>query len=225
MCQADIVFVAVPPAFVAEVLERIHKSRAPNTIYSDCTSVKATVAEWATKSCDPNFIPGHPMAGHENSGAAFASAWMFRGAKWILCPTTSSDPKSLKFLESVVKDMGAIPVRMDASVHDRQIATLSHLPHALAASLVLMKDRFGAQDVGGGSWQDLTRVGGVDPDLWTQIFMGNRAELSNAVQDMEKMLRSIRDWLDQNDAEAIHRFFVDARKAKGGPKPPNSRLN
>jgi len=223
VCQADFIFVTVPPAVVVEVLDTIHSLRSEVSIYTDCTSAKGHVANWAENRKDPNFIPGHPMAGHENSGAAYASAWMFRGARWILCPTHYNPAKTVNQLEHLVKGMGATPVRMAASDHDRQIATLSHLPHVLAGALVLLKDQMGAQDVGGGSWKDLTRVGGVDPELWTQIFMENRQELSSAIQEIERILEGVRESLEQPDIDSVKQFLTDARKAKSKDGPQDSK--
>ena len=214
VAKADVVFVAVPPLKVVAVLEELVKLKGEQTVISDCTSVKSSVAEWAIATKQADFVVGHPMAGHESSGAAFASAWMYRGAKWILSPTVFTSKTALKKVEVLVKAMGAIPVSMNATQHDRQIATISHLPHALAAVLVQMKEQFDGEDVSGGSWKDLTRVGGADPNLWTQIFLENRVELSKSIEEMEKRLAELRTQLDSSDAQAVRQFFERSRKAK-----------
>jgi prephenate dehydrogenase len=139
---------------------------------------------------------------------------MFRGAKWIVCPIKPTNREALRSVEQLIKAMGATPARMNPDQHDRQIAMLSHLPHAIAGVLVQMKVEFDGDDVSGGSWRDLTRVGGVDPNLWTQIFAENRVELSRAIADMEQRLSNLRTTLDTNDIKAIRTFFEDSRKAK-----------
>jgi len=214
VAAADVVFVAVPPAYTVPTLEALREVKRAETVITDCTSVKAEVVEWAETTREPNFVVGHPMAGHQQSGAAFASAWMFRGAKWIICPLKRTSSSAVKSVEALVKAMGATPVRMDPSMHDRQVAMLSHLPHALAAALVLMKQRLGEGDVSGGSWKDLTRVGGVDPQLWTQIFMANRVEIANSLAHTEAALAGVRASLEANDRKAIESFFLQAQAAK-----------
>jgi len=214
VAKADFVFVAAPPDHVVETLERIMRHKGEETVVTDCTSVKSDVMEWAERTKEPMFVAGHPMAGHEKTGAAYASAWMFRNARWILSPIKPTSKPAVKRLEAVIKAMGAIPVRVDASAHDRQVAILSHVPHALAAALVLMGEELERTDVSGGSWRDLTRVGGVDPGLWTQILRGNRRELTRALADAERHLAELRKALEEDDAEAVRAFLERARAAK-----------
>lgn len=217
---ADVVFVAAPPQSVVNVLEKLATLRGPSTIVTDCTSVKGDVVAWAAKTGVDWFVPGHPMAGHEKSGPGFASSWMFRNARWILSPTAKTGRDALKRVTELVKAMGAVPVKVDPATHDRQVAILSHLPHALAATLVLLGEELERTDVSGGSWRDLTRVGGVDPELWTQIFSGNRRELARALGDAEAILRDLRTALEENDAPAVHALLTRAQAAKRRQENP-----
>lgn len=212
--RSDFVFVAAPPQKVVSVLDQISSLRGENTVVTDCTSVKTEVAQWAERTKSPWFVGGHPMAGHEKSGPGFASSWMFRNARWILTPVRGTDKAAVKKVEELVRAMGAIPVRGDAATHDRQVAILSHLPHALAATLVTMGEELERTDVAGGSWRDLTRVGGVDPDLWSQILMGNRNEISRVLKDFEVHLSGIRETLESGDESALRAILERARTAK-----------
>ncbi len=214
VAQADVVFVAVPPKYAVEVLQAVKRARRPETVFTDCTSVKAGIVDWAIETEDPNFIIGHPMAGHERSGAEFASGWMFRGSKWILCPTKETSVEALKRLDLLIAAMGAVTVQMDPVAHDREIALVSHLPHALAGVLVQLADGPHGVDVSGGSWRDLTRVGGVDPTLWTQIFIANRAELSKVITEATGKLDELKAHLDANEFDGVWAFFAKAKNAK-----------
>jgi prephenate dehydrogenase len=214
VCKADVVFVAVPPKHVVEVLIAVSNLRGPETVYTDCTSVKAEVVKWALEADEPNFVIGHPMAGHERTGAAFASAWMFRGSKWILCPLANTSVKALKQVDQLITAMGASSVNMDAVEHDREIAVVSHLPHALAGILVQLADRPHPVDVTGGSWRDLTRVGGVDPSLWTQIFVANRVEISKTIDETQVKLSELKAHLDSDEYDGVWAFFANSRNAK-----------
>jgi len=212
--KADIVFVAVPPKHVADTLDLVCAAKGPNTVVTECTSAKSDVLAWDEQTKQPNFVIAHPMAGHEKSGATYASAWMFRGAKWIVCPQKWTSKKAIKLLEEVIKAAGATPVEMDAKHHDQQVARVSHLPHALAGVLVMLQEGPREVDVSGGSWRDVTRVAGVDPKLWTQIFMANRVELSKAIDETQQRLELLKADLDANNSAGVMTFFEQARIAK-----------
>ena len=219
VAQAEIVFVAVPPDMTVDSVEAIMAFAGDTTVVTDCASVKNEVAAWARQTKSERFVPGHPMAGHEKGGATYASAWMFRGARWILTPVKPTSTSAVRLVEATVKAMGAVPVRVDAAVHDRHVATVSHLPHAIAAALVLVGESLDTADVAGGSWRDMTRVGGVDPELWTQIMMRNRTELASTIRDFEKGLASLREALEGDDREALRAILVNAERIKAAQTP------
>ena len=219
VAQAELVFVAVPPDATVETVAATMAAAAPATVVTDCASVKTEVARWAKETVADRFVPGHPMAGHEKGGAAYASAWMFRGARWVLTPVAATKAAAVRTVEAAAKAMGATPVRVEAEAHDRHVATVSHLPHALAAVLVNLGASLGSADVAGGSWRDMTRVGGVDPDLWTQIFLSNRTELAATLRTCETELAGLRAALEADDREAVRAVLQQAERAKAGRSP------
>ena len=214
VAQSDLVFVAAPPLAVVPVLEEVFAFKRPETIVTDCTSVKGDIVAWAEARKATEFVPGHPMAGHEKTSAAYASSWMFRNARWILTPTDKTRKSAVREVEKLIKAMGATPVRVDPIQHDRHVAILSHLPHALAAVLVSLGDELEHTDVGAGSWKDLTRVGGVDPELWSQILLGNRREVSRVLADAEAQLAELRSAIEANDPAAVRAYLERAKIAK-----------
>lgn len=216
VAKADLVFIAVPPDVIVPICEQVMAAAGPETVVTDCASVKGEVAEWAAAGKQARFVPGHPMAGHEKGGAQYASSWMFRGARWILTPVKATETASVRTVEAAVKWMGAKPVRIAPAQHDRHVAVVSHLPHALAAVLVLLSEELDQTEVAGGSWRDLTRVGGVDPDLWTQIMMRNRTELAKVLGDFGEGLDSLRRALESDDREALHAALAKAQSIKAG---------
>lgn len=214
VAQCEVVFIASPPATLIEALDQIEPLRGENTVVTDCASVKGDAIEWANRKKATWFVPGHPMAGHEKTSAAYASAWMFRNARWLLTPSRHTANKALRLVEGVVSLMGATPIRLDAASHDRQVAILSHLPHVFAASLVLQGQELERTDVSGGSWRDLTRVGGVDPELWSQILIGNRRELVGVLAESERIIQQFRAALEENDADKVRALMESACTAK-----------
>ncbi|MBC8065156.1 MAG: prephenate dehydrogenase/arogenate dehydrogenase family protein [Chlorobia bacterium] len=212
--QADITFICVPPGFVADVAEEVLEAKPAESVATDCTSTKGAIVSWLETKKDRMFVPGHPMAGHEKSGPQFASAWMFRGAKWIITPCSFTKLAAIQQVEKLVKEMGAIPVRLRAERHDRDVALLSHLPHALAAVLVRLASDLDSTEASAGSWKDLTRVGGVDPKLWSQILTSNREEVSKILGQFGDSLADLRGLLDEDDSEGVLKFFEEAKRAK-----------
>jgi len=216
VCQADVIFVAVPPSVCVSLLAKIAQLRGPETIVTDCTSVKAEVAAWAKHAKAEWFVPGHPMAGHEKGTAAFASAWMFRGATWLLTPTSRTKTSATKAVGLLIEEMGAKPARLDAEAHDAHVALTSHLPHVVASALAAMSDGDAAMRTAGPSWRDMTRVAESDPELWTQISLGNRAALAETLGRLEGKLAEFRGELlrDVPDAAVLRGFFESGRSAK-----------
>jgi prephenate dehydrogenase len=212
--QSDLVYVAVPPGVVVSVVAEAYALRGERTVVTDATSVKAAIVAWAQSERATHFVPGHPMAGHEKGTAQFASAWMFRNARWILTPGTHTNRTAVRAVEEGIKLMGANPVRLDPAVHDQSVALYSHLPHAVAGALVQMAAAQNGESVGAGSWADLTRVGGVNPALWTQIFMGNRHEIATSIRQLNERLGGLADALDASDEGAVGEFFRRAHELK-----------
>ncbi len=213
--KADVVFVAVPPAATVSVLEQVYAQRGPETLVTDTASIKADVVAWGTNK--DHFVASHPMAGHEKGGPKFASNWLFRGAKWIICPGAAPAPLMEK-LETVVKELDATPVRLSASEHDRTAAILSHLPHVLAGLLLETGAQLESTEASGGSWKDLTRVGGVDPELWTQILLGNRTEVASALGGYVARLGELQSMIERSDKKGVEKWLKEMAKLKGKQK-------
>jgi prephenate dehydrogenase len=224
LAAAEVIFIACPPDSVVPMLESLTVICPPDVVLTDCASVKGEIVAWAKKHKATQFVPGHPMAGHEKAGALFSSSWLFRHARWILTPLPLTDRAAIPKVEALLKDMGATPMRMNATSHDRQVAVLSHLPHVLAGLLVQAGTDLESAEIAGGSWKDLTRVGGVDPQLWTQIFLGNRLELVRVLEETEARLQAFRTALSAADEPGVRRFLEDAveAKAKHEPKAPKA---
>jgi prephenate dehydrogenase len=214
VCKSDVVFICVPPASLIESSKTVYEHKLAETIVTDCGSVKSALTTWAKDKSD--YVPGHPMAGHEKGGPLYASDWLFRNAKWILTPSESTSKSAIKQVESLIREMQAIPIHLAPDLHDQHVALLSHLPHILAGLLVEMGADLKAPEVSGGSWKDLTRVGGVDPGLWTQILIENRSQIDSLLGDFQRRLEAIRQDISSSDAEAISKWLTQVAKTKHG---------
>jgi prephenate dehydrogenase len=114
----------------------------------------------------------------------------------------------------IIPTFGAYPVTMTPAEHDETVALLSHLPHVIAGMLIQMATSLRRTDVGAGSWNDLTRVAGADPVLWTDIVMANRKHLGASISDLGRRLSEFAPIIEAGDRDAIFAFFEAAKHAK-----------
>jgi prephenate dehydrogenase len=213
ICHRDLVFVSVPPLKASQVCKEVLSLKRTGTVVSDATSTKANLI--ASLPSDPMFVGGHPMAGAEFSGAEHARADLFKNATWIFTPSSFTSPAALEIVTEAVRNIGANPMVMEPDQHDAHVAVVSHLPHVFAGILVKLAAEFADINAGGGSWRDLTRVAGVDPDLWMQILTSNREEAAKMLSEAELQLGHLRKALIVEDRDAVQAFFEQAREAKG----------
>ncbi len=211
---AEIVFVAAPvgalPAAVAQALA----AAGPDAVVSDVGSTKRLLT---AVSADERFIGGHPLAGAETSGVEHAREDLFEGAVWYLTPARGSTAGVLyERLHRLLVSFGARPSAIDPDTHDRLMAGVSHLPHVLANALVgqaaatLDADPQGLAAVG-PSFRDGTRVAGANSAIWTDIYLSNRDALGDALEDLERRLRAVRELLAAADGGALTDWNERAR--------------
>lgn len=221
---ADVIVLAVPVGAMSEVLPVLARTTATVT---DVGSVKARVladARSALGARAHQFVPGHPIAGTEQSGASAARADLFVDRQVILTPAADTDAAHLARVRALWTAAGARVREMDATVHDEIFALTSHLPHLLAYSLVhvLANARDVALPVGTESlfdfaasgFRDFTRIAGSDPTLWRDICVANRAPIAAGLQRYAAALAQLAAAVERGDAAALHALFADAKRAR-----------
>jgi prephenate dehydrogenase len=211
---ADAAFVAVPVDVLADTVATV-LAQAPRTcVVSDVGSTKRTVVEAAR---DPRFVGGHPLAGSEAAGVEHAREDLFDGATWYLTPTAATQGTLLERLHRLITGLGARPAVIDADVHDRVMAAVSHLPHVVANVLVAQAvDALGGErpPATGPSFRDATRVAGANPALWGAIYAANRDALADALDDAVARLQGVSAQLrDGADLTAWQHGAADGRRA------------
>jgi prephenate dehydrogenase len=209
---AELVVVAAPiaqlPAQVAAVLEA-----TGGATVTDVGSTKASVVRAAEGS--GRFVGGHPIAGGETRGPDHASAALFSGATWFLTPIATTDAARHRLVHGFVSDLGATPVAIDPSAHDRLVALTSHVPHVLAN---VVANQTGATRIdgheplahAGGSLRDMTRIAGANPRIWVDIFLDNADAIRDSLREHRRQLEQIEAALEQGDAGYLARFIGEA---------------
>jgi prephenate dehydrogenase len=214
--DADLVLVAAPVGQYLSIFNSLADSKA---LITDAGSTKRDVIAAARKALGRNiarFIPGHPIAGAEKSGAAAASAELFRGRRVVLTPLPENDEDSVAKIQTLWAACGARVSRMDADEHDAVLAAVSHLPHLLAFALVHeVARRDNSAELfsfAAGGFRDFTRIASSHPEMWRDICVANRDRLLDEVKRFSTKLDEIKNLLDK-PAE-LEKLFAEARAAR-----------
>ncbi|MGV6860032.1 MAG: prephenate dehydrogenase [bacterium] len=218
---ADMVVLAVPVGATQRVCEVLKEALSPTAILTDAGSVKGEVirqVEAAFGELPACFVPGHPIAGTENSGAAAAFDSLYSGRRVLLTPTSVSSPKAVAAVKGMWEMAGAEVECMDPGQHDKVLALTSHLPHMLAFGLV---DSLARQEesqrifrYAAGGFRDFTRIAGSDPAMWRDICLTNKEALLEAMDVYQADLATLRSAIEEGDAEALQAIFTRAREAR-----------
>jgi prephenate dehydrogenase len=212
--QTRLVILATPVGAFERHMRAIDPVLAKGAIVTDVGSTKAGVVRAARRSLQPGrFVGSHPMAGSEQKGVAFARADLFAGATCILTPARHTPAAATARVERLWQRMGMRTLRMAPAAHDRAVARVSHLPHALA-SLLMRLPRLADLDVAATGFRDATRLASGDPEMWRDIFLTNRKEVLKAIDDFDEALVALRDLVEIGDARGLERFFASAKKRR-----------
>ena len=219
---ADLVILCTPIRQFPDAFRTLAPALAPGTIVTDVGSTKADVMKWAAELLPAppaaHFIGSHPMAGSEKSGPAAARDDLYRNAVCLLCPPSTPNPASTLAFERIKNlwaTLGMRLIELAPDVHDRWVATISHLPHAVAFSLVnaAARDPRMLEAVAGG-FIDTTRVASSDFDMWTDIFLTNREAITGAIDVFSADLATLRSAIVAGDESAIREQLTRAKQTR-----------
>ena len=216
--SCELVIVCLPPLMVAPWIREHSGDFAKGALVTDAAGVKGVVCDalaLVAKDAPWTYIGGHPMAGKERSGYANSTADLFVGASMIFTPYGWTDPLAVERLKSIFAEIGfARFVVTDPSRHDEMIAYTSQLAHVVSSAYV--RDPLSAEHAGfsAGSYQDMTRVATVDPDIWTDLFLSNRESLDTVLSRLIDRLAEYRDAIRVADADKTRALMAEGRAAK-----------
>jgi len=220
---ADLVVICVPLRAMRGVLAALEGAVEPGTVVTDAGSVKGSVIEDARAvfGTPPAWlVPGHPIAGTENSGVEAAFAELYDGRRVILTPTAENPEDAVERVSALWQAAGAQVVCMEADHHDEVLAATSHLPHALAYALVdalaSWDDRQEIFEYAAGGFRDFTRIASSDPAMWRDICTANRAHLVAALRRYQEDLGRLTEALAAGDDDQVLRVFENAQEARAG---------
>ena len=186
--NSDLIILCTPLAQMLPLAKQFLLALKRGAIVTDVGSVKAGVVrelESPLKKSCAHFIGSHPMAGAEKTGVAAARADLFQNAVCVLTPTKKSNATAIRKLEQFWKSLGARVLKLDAAQHDLLVSRSSHLPHVVAATLANLvlnpaSPKMQAQLCATG-FRDTTRISSGSPEMWRDIALANRKNLSRSV--------------------------------------------
>ena len=221
VADADLVLIATPVGQMAEIMARIAPYLGPETVVTDGGSTKSDVVAVARSAFGERigqFVPAHPIAGAENSGAAAARADLYRNKKVVITPLPENPVLNVARVRSAWEWCGALIHELTAQQHDRIFAAVSHLPHLLSFALVndlaLRDNHDQLFSYAASGFRDFTRIAASHPEMWRDICLANRDALLDELDRYRAQLDELRDALQRGDGEALEKTFAVARTAR-----------
>lgn len=218
---AHVIQLAVPILAMEKLLGVLSTLDLGDAVLTDVGSAKGNVVRAAREvfGCMPSrFVPGHPIAGSEQSGVEASNAKLFVRHKVILTPSPETDPDALALVDRMWRQLGADVEHMQVERHDEVLAATSHLPHLLAFGLVdSLAKRNENLDIfryAAGGFRDFTRIAGSDPVMWHDIFLANRDAVLRTLDTFRSDLDALRNAVDAGDGHQLLGVFTRARVAR-----------
>lgn len=219
--DAELVLLAVPVAQNARVMSEIAPHLPTHCMVTDGGSTKRDVAASARTAFAhriAQFVPAHPIAGAEHSGVGAARAELYQNKLVVLTPLSETAPEALRKVRSAWRSCGARIEEMTPERHDDVFAAVSHLPHALAFSLVSMMaarpDGEALFSFAGAGFRDFTRIASSSPEMWRDICLANADAILRGLDDYQAALQAMRGMIATNQGDALAALFEQARTAR-----------
>jgi len=214
--SCDIIFLCAPVSINIENIRRLSAFISSDVLITDVGSVKAPMQE-AVKELDmeQQFIGGHPMVGSEQTGYVSASEYMLENAYYFITPSPTTQFRHTAMFSSFIQGLGALAVTLPPEEHDFITASLSHVPHIIAAELVHIVERGDSRNgmlrqLAAGGFKSMTRIASSSPVMWEQICMNNRHNIKKLLSEMIRDLQEVIDRLDDTDGTFINQYFQTA---------------
>jgi prephenate dehydrogenase len=218
---ADVVVIGTPLSTTEKLLPQIAEALSEDTVLTDVGSAKVSVVNAARIALGdkfPRFVPGHPVAGTEQSGVEASFAELFIDHRVILTPVEETCDKAHKLITDMWQATGADVIDLDVQHHDEVLAATSHLPHMLAYALVDclagMQERDEIFKYAAGGFADFTRIASSNPDMWHDICFSNRDALLQTLEVFSEHINQIKAAIETSDSDQLLKIFKRAKLAR-----------
>ena len=219
---SDLIIIATPLSSYEDVILKIKDSLKDGSILTDVGSVKENVISSIEKNVPKNvsWISSHPIAGTEESGPEAGFSELFENRWCILTPSKKTNDKDIKLLETFWKKIGSKVDIMDAKQHDYILSITSHMPHLIAYNIVNttlnVQDKRESDIVkySAGGLRDFTRIAASNPIMWRDVFIQNKKNASNMIDDFIASLKDLKKAIENEDKNKLEEIFIRTKKIR-----------
>lgn len=210
--QADLVVLAIYPNLVKNFIMKNKDNFKDGCLITDVTGIKQLFIDEIVEVIPDNidFIFAHPMAGREKKGIDYATNEVFKGANFLIVETNKNKEENIRKIEKLACEMGFKHIRRtNPYFHDEMIAFTSQLPHVLAVSLI--NSDIEGRNTGefiGDSYRDLTRIANMNEKLWSLLFLGNKENLLQAMNNFEEEFDKLKRYIEEEDEKGLQELFI-----------------
>lgn len=209
--SADLVIISIYPKLLIDFIKENKDNFKEGSIITDTTGIKEMFVDDIVNIIpkEVDFIFGHPIAGREKKGIDYANDKVFRGANYIITPININKQENIEFIKNLVYNLGFKNIKIiNTNYHDKMIAFTSQLPHVLAVSLINSDEE--DRDTGsfiGDSYRDLTRIANINEELWSELFLGNKENLLEVIENFNKEFLKIKKAIEEEDKDSLVKIF------------------
>ncbi|WP_421725735.1 prephenate/arogenate dehydrogenase family protein [Bauldia sp.] len=222
--DADCVILCVPVGISGAIAKAIADTLKPGAIVTDVGSVKASVVAQMTPHlpATAHFVPGHPVAGTENSGPDAGFAELFDNRWCILTPFPETDAGAVAQLAAFWRRLGAYVESMTPEHHDLVLAITSHVPHLIAYNIVGTAadletvSQSEVMKFSAGGFRDFTRIAASDPTMWRDIFLHNREAVLEMLARFSEDLSALQRLIRYGEGDKLFDLFTRTRAIRNG---------
>ena len=218
--NSDLILISIPLSSFENLINSIKDNLKPGSILMDTCSVKTSVDNIVKKLKIKNstWIPGHPVAGTENSGPNAGFSDLFQDRWTILTPDKNVKDSEIKKATLFWESMGSKVKIMSVQDHDKIISLTSHLPHVIAYNIVktvMSSDDKTKNDIvrySAGGLRDFTRIAASDPIMWKDIFIDNSSLIIDAIDRFSESLSQFKKAIEEKNSEKLLQIFEKSKE-------------
>lgn len=215
--DCNYIFLCAPVQRNLAYLEELKPVIGSDCMITDVGSTKSEIHEKVIElGLEANFIGGHPMTGSEKTGILNANIYLLENAYYIITPTASTKPEIIDEFREFVLSLGSIPMVLDYKFHDYATATISHLPHMIAYSLVNLVQKIDTEDekmksIAAGGFKDITRIASSSPVMWQNICASNKEQVLRLMDLYMEELSDVRKLIADDNNDGMLEYFQSAK--------------
>ena len=219
--DADVIVVAVPLGAMRQVFSELKQAIKKGAIITDVGSAKGSVVTAAREELGTvfsRFVPGHPIAGTEQSGVEAGFPTLYKNRRIIITPVEQTDQDAIAVIDQMWRHCGATIEYLSVEHHDKVLAATSHLPHMLAYALVhylsYLNDHEEIFRYASGGFRDFTRIASSDPVMWRDVCISNGDALTSLIEEYQQELDRIKSAIKAGDADELLKLFGKAKSER-----------